>query len=265
MRRRATIPTLEEAARAPDDIDFECGVPPEFEAEQAALLGARPTAVATQARPISAACSRRYTALRTSGTRAASSIRLIVLHSTEGSTAAGAAGWFTNSEAQGSAHLCVDDDECYRTLAENVIPWGAKGANTSGLHIEIAGFAAWSKQEWLEHTEGLRRAAFKAARLAKKYGIPLELLSDRELERGERGFVTHAQCAAVFGGTHSDPGSGFPLDRFMRWAREPSGGEPEVPDKPDKPAKPAARASSPLAPRCSRRLEPRRRRSSAMS
>lgn len=163
----------------------------------------------------SAICSRRFTAAHSSGTRPESAITLIVIHSTEGDTAAGAASWFANPESAGSAHLVVDDRECFRTLENTVIPWGAKGANTNGFHIEHAGFARWERQKWMSHEGTLRRGAFKAALHARRFGIPLRLLSADDLRRGRSGFVTHVTVTQVFGGTHTDPGEGFPLDRYM--------------------------------------------------
>jgi hypothetical protein len=96
------------------------------------------------ASPNSAACSRKYRAVRTSGTRNPATIRLIVLHDEESATAESAAQWFANPKAQGSAHLCVDDLVCFRTLNNEDIPWAAQGANERGFHIEQAGFARWS-------------------------------------------------------------------------------------------------------------------------
>jgi hypothetical protein len=57
----------------------------------------------------------------------------------------------------------VDDGQCFRTLENDVIPWGAKGANTNGFHIEHAGFAKWERRKWMSHEGTLRRGAFKAA------------------------------------------------------------------------------------------------------
>src|SRR3972149_4306473 len=81
-------------------------------------------------------------AVHDSGPRKASSIRLVVLHSAEGTTAAGVASFFAGS-AQASTQLAVDDRECWRMLPDLVIPWGAPGANSDGLHVEICGFAKW--------------------------------------------------------------------------------------------------------------------------
>jgi hypothetical protein len=244
MRHRAQPAPLADPDKGPQGGDFGCGPPPDVLIEDSVIAAARIAAAGHVARPFSAKCSRKYKALRKSGTRSPSAVRLIVLHSTEGSTAAGAAAWFTNPDAEGSAHLCIDDHECYKPLTEDVIPWGAPGANTSGLHIEMAGFAVWSREEWLEHRKGLRRAAFKAARLAAKYDIPTRLLTNGQLEQGKRGFVTHAQCSDVFGGSHTDPGAGFPLKRFMRWVGEFSQDEPPQPPPPPEPPTPAPRRLS---------------------
>ena len=126
---------------------------------------------------------------------------------------------YSNTRAQGSAHLVVDDVECYRTLDNEVIPWGAKGANTRGFHIEIAGFAEWNHGEWMKHDEALRRAAYKAAVHAKKFGIPIRWLTGAQLKAGEKGFVTHAMCTTAFGGTHIDPGRQCPTDQLLDWAK----------------------------------------------
>jgi hypothetical protein len=174
----------------------------------------------TTDQPLDAACSRRFTAVHTSGTRPLSAIKLIVIHSTEGDTAAGAARWWTNPDSKGSGHLVVDDHECYRALGNEVIPWGAPGANTNGFHLEHAGFAAWHRDKWLQHEQTIRRGAFKVAVHAQKFGVPIRLLSADDLRRGRGGIVTHVTVSEVFHGDHTDPGSGFPLDVFMGFVEE---------------------------------------------
>jgi hypothetical protein len=193
---------------------FECAVPDDFapEGEEAP----RPE------QPIAAGCLREFTAIRTSGTRALSSIRWIVVHSTEGSSARSSAQWFTNPDTQGSAHLIVDDLECYRTLANEFIPWGAPGANSLGWHLELSGRAAWTPAQWRDHKKTIRRGAFKAARHAKELDIPVKLLTVADIRAGRKGFVTHALCTQAFNtaGGHTDPGSNWPKNDFMDMARE---------------------------------------------
>jgi len=151
--------------------------------------------------------------------RQPSKIRLIVIHSTEGGSAAGAAGWFTNKASGGSAHVVVDDKECYRTLPDDMIPWGAKGgrANEDGLHIEFTGYAKWSRDEWLKHQAELEKGAAIISNWAKMYNIPLQFLDAEDLEKAgnsAHGITTHHELTKAFkiDGGHTDPGNGFPMD-----------------------------------------------------
>ena len=194
---------------------FDCSVPEEF-AEEEEGLEPRPV------QPIEARCLREFTAHRTQGTRQLSVIRWIVIHSTEGSSARSSARWFTDPKAKGSAHLIVDDRECYRTLGDEVIPWGAPGANKLGWHLELSGRANFTPQQWQSHRETLRRGAFKAAFHAKRFGIPIKLLSAADIRAGRRGFITHALCTKAFNteGGHTDPGRNCPLDDFIKIAKD---------------------------------------------
>lgn len=164
-------------------------------------------------------CSREFRAVHDSGSRFASVIRHIFLHDEEASTARSAAQWFANPDSAGSAHLCVDDKECYRTLPDSVIPWAVPGGNTDGLHIEMAGFAAWKKWQWLKHRRMLNNAADRVARWCIRYDIPPRFLGTAELAQDRKGITTHAIGTKVFGGSHTDPGLFFPRRRFMRKVR----------------------------------------------
>lgn len=173
--------------------------------------------------PVMPECDDSLKAVHFGSTRDVSRIRLIVLHSTEGDTAAGAAGWFTNPASGGSTHYVVDDTKCFNTLPDNVIPWGAKGgrANEDGLHIELAGYAKWSRDEWLNnHMQELKNAAAIVRMWSDKYNIPVDsLLSADDLKsqgNNARGITTHANITKAFGiDSHTDPGSGFPVDVFL--------------------------------------------------
>jgi len=171
--------------------------------------------------PLFATCKRTFDAVHDSGPRPVSGITHIVIHSTEGATAAGGASWFTSPDSKGSAHLVVDDAECFRTLDDEIIPFGAPGVNTNGFHIEHAGFAKWSRRKWMRHEQTLKRGAFKAAFHAKKFDVPMVLLTADDLKRGKSGFVTHATASEAFTpGGHTDPGDGFPLDHYMRLVQQ---------------------------------------------
>lgn len=179
------------------------------------------------------ACDDSIQAVHHGGTRelVPGRIRLIVLHSTEGDTAASAANWFAADASGGSAHLVVDDGACYRTLPDNVVPWGAKGGrvNEDGLHIEMAGHAvddpktgakAYTRDQWLAHSAMLEKAAAIVQNWARAYNVPMVFLTVNDLRaQGEnaRGITTHEQVTRAFGvDDHMDPGDAFPIDVLMR-------------------------------------------------
>lgn len=170
-----------------------------------------------------------------SGPRRASDIRLVVVHSTEGGTAESVARFF-HTTAEASTQLVVDDAECYRCVPDLVIPWGAPGVNTTGLHIEHCGFARWHRQEWLQHLAMLRLSAQHAARWAWQYKIPRRWVGPRGLKLRRKGFTTHHDASLAFTpGGHTDPGPGFPKDTYMRlvqdeYARIARAAEPRKPD-----------------------------------
>ncbi|WP_217923767.1 N-acetylmuramoyl-L-alanine amidase [Miltoncostaea oceani] len=147
-------------------------------------------------------------AVHTSGRRPAPPT-LVVIHCTEGSTAEGAARWFANPRSGGSAHVVVDDVEVWRCVDDMAIAWHARGANTNGLGLEIAGFARWTREEWMAHQPRLVEAARIHAGWCRVYSIPLQ-------EGTSRGYHTHA---GLPGNDHWDPGPGFPIDFYLQQVR----------------------------------------------
>lgn len=170
-------------------------------------------------KPISAACDSTWPAFRESGTRSKESVIWIVLHSTEGGTAASVARYFASRQATGSAHLVVDDDECFRCLRNDQVPWAAAGANHAGFHIEQCGFARWSAVIWRSHLQTLQRAAYKTALHCSVFDVPTVYRLAAELKAGFPGITTHAECTKAFGGTHTDPGLLWPRRLFMTYVR----------------------------------------------
>ena len=175
-------------------------------------------------KPIESVCDRTYRAAHSSGIRDTDAILWVVIHSTEGGTARGAAEWFANPRSSGSAHLCVDDQECYRTLRNTDIPWAAPGANITGLHIEQAGYAKWDLVLWNRHRLTLQRAAYKTALHLVAFQLPPNFVFANELRKGMPGVTTHAECTKAFGGDHTDPGRFWPRRKFMGMVRAYYGG-----------------------------------------
>lgn len=172
--------------------------------------------------PVNHDCYTTYTAFHNSGKRDVKDVKLIVMHDTEGGTAESIAEYFTSPGSGGSAHLVVDDDKCYRTLANDVTPWGAPGANVDGFHIEQVGYAAWTSAEWEKHEQLLHRAAYKAAYHAHLFKIPPVFVDAAGLKAGKAGITTHAEVSLAFpndAGNHHDPGTGWPREKFMQLVR----------------------------------------------
>jgi N-acetyl-anhydromuramyl-L-alanine amidase AmpD len=149
-------------------------------------------------------------------------VRVIVIHSMEapekGETAENVARFFQNTERPASAHLCIDNNSIVQCVLDNDIAFAAPGANSDGIHLELAGFARQSRAEWLDPYGVLllENAANAAAQYCLKYDIPVRQLTDDELEDGDKGIIGHVQASRVFKkSTHTDPGEGFPWDHFL--------------------------------------------------
>jgi hypothetical protein len=175
---------------------------------------------------ITESCSKRFHARQVQGTRPLSDVRLIVMHVAENPSAESVAADFSTTTRQSSAHLVVDDDMCFRCLANDEIPMAAPGANTVGFHIEQAGFAAWTAADWDAHLDTIKRAAYKAAYHCKHFGIPVTWLEAAELEANASGISDHFlvnQMAKrlMLAGDHSHtcPGTTWPRKTFMKWTR----------------------------------------------
>jgi N-acetyl-anhydromuramyl-L-alanine amidase AmpD len=109
-------------------------------------------------------------------------IRLIVLHSMEapekGTTAESVAKYFAGGSGgrKASAHYCIDDDSIIQCVDCADVAYAAPNANSVGIHLELAGYARQSREEWLDAfgTAMLRNAARLCAEvLIPKYGIPV--------------------------------------------------------------------------------------------
>jgi hypothetical protein len=139
-----------------------------------------------------------------------------VLHSTEGPSAASALATFAAPDAGGSTQLVVGDEGAWRCLPDDVEPCGAPGANAQGLHMELVGYASWTRAQWIAHMPMLRCAARLASDWCSLYGIPQRFIDAKGLLAGEIGITTHAEVDKAWKkSTHWDPGPGFPMDVFL--------------------------------------------------
>ena len=148
---------------------------------------------------------------------------LIVIHTMESSekpgTARAVANWFAGSSApMASAHFCVDSSEIIQCVHEEDIAYGAPGANSNGIHIEMAGRATQTADDWSDElsTSIITNAATLTAKLCNDFNIPMVFIDDQDLISGQRGITTHAAVSKAFKkSTHWDPGPNFPIDKFI--------------------------------------------------
>lgn len=148
------------------------------------------------------------------GPRPASAIRMILLHCTDGDTAEGAGRWWARPTVEdgteGSAHVAFDDQVMVRAVDDTQVAYGARGYNQQGLHIEIAGKAAWDRTTWLRHRPRLAAAAAFQANAHRVYAVPFT-------ESTTHGWHSHA---GLPGNDHTDPGPGFPYDVYLEMVRK---------------------------------------------
>lgn len=163
--------------------------------------------------------ARHYYAGRTKG------VRLIVLHDMETDellTDAEAVGnYFAGPTApDASAHVGVDGDSTVGYVRPEDTAFGAPSANADGFHIEQAGRARQSRDEWLDpfSRATIWRAARAGVEAASQFWIPRRQLTVAEVADGvTKGFTDHRTVTAAFGtvGGHTDPGEFYPWDLFL--------------------------------------------------
>jgi len=180
-------------------------------------------------------------------------IDLIVIHTMEmdekGETAENCAQWFRNPGAKVSAHYCVDADSIIQCVRDQDVAWAAPGANSDGIQIEHAGRAKQTGRDWSDaySTAMLERSARLVAELCTKYKIPVTWLYAADLVAGKRGITTHDAVSKAFKrGSHWDPGTGFPVERYLALVRARLGGAaaPAETAEPLKPTPPLLKVGS---------------------
>ena len=148
-------------------------------------------------------------------------VQLIVLHDMEApetsKTAANVAHYFATS-APASAHFCIDDVEVIQCVRLEDTAWQCKNANANGIGLEHAGYAKFTRDNWLDDygKKMLELSAQLAAELCKKYEIPAQRATFAGPENPAvvaPGFCMHYEVPLH--GSHTDPGPNFPIDYYL--------------------------------------------------
>lgn len=147
---------------------------------------------------------------------------LIVIHTMEYpekiNAAEAVAQMFHTTTRPASAHYCVDSDSEVQCVLEKDVAYHAPGANSNGIGIEHAGYAASSAADWSDafSQKMLKRSARIAADICKRYWIPVEYVDVAGLKHGKRGITTHRNVSEAFKkSTHTDPGTSFPMTQYL--------------------------------------------------
>ena len=144
-------------------------------------------------------------------------IKRIYIHTFEGRDldAIAMARYQLSPAAGGSYHIVIDvNGMTARENDDDYIPWSAGyKANRDGIHISLAGQAAFSRDKWLSRGKQLDKLAEVVAAYCRKYGIPAIYRNAKALGEDKWGISTHAAAALAWRETdHTDPGLGFPMD-----------------------------------------------------
>lgn len=158
-----------------------------------------------------------------SSSRGGARVLWVTVHTAEGIRKASDLAAFFERSTDTSAHAVADDV----TLIDNLVPyglaaWTLRGGNSRSDNLELCGFAAWTRDEWLNNHQGMLDHAarwIRARCLAR--GIPITKISANGVAVGAAGVIGHVDYTNGTGdGTHWDPGPGFPWDVVIARAGE---------------------------------------------
>ena len=167
--------------------------------------------------------------VKNEGDRLGQPILAIVVHTTESADIPdsrrdldGLYNWFNNPTSQASSHLGIDGDgNTYQFVLTNRKAWTVLSLNPVTFNIEFVARAGQKAEEWED--EQIRQGARWAAYVALKAGLPARKGAVR-LINGQgvitrKGVLRHSDITKAGIGTHTDPGSTFPMKKFLRYMR----------------------------------------------
>lgn len=153
---------------------------------------------------------------------------LVVVHTAENTPdtipvdggAENVASFIANRSDPGSYHVLADSDTWIQVVRWDDEAFGdATGSNPYAMHVSAATQAhRWDRMPdwWVEGTiqSIVEGTAAYARWLARTHGtvIPARRVTRAESENGVAGFISHAERDPA---RRTDPGAGFPWDRFL--------------------------------------------------
>jgi hypothetical protein len=177
--------------------------------------------------------------------RGGATVRLVVLHTAEGSKTIESLGnYFASSSSGVSSQVGIDDKP--NTVGEYVRreykSWTQASFNPVATSAELCGFAAWSAAEWNNnHAVMLENTAKWVAEECAHFGLPIVALTPSQAQSGGRGVCQHIDLGSA-GGGHVDCGSGFPYAQVLEMAGGQPSSAPSPPSTAPPPSAPAGTA-----------------------
>jgi len=142
----------------------------------------------------------------------------VIVHTAEGALTVDQLGnYFANPASQVSSHVGIDDHETVQYVDYSQVAWTARSANPYADQAELCAFAAWTRADWLAHTDTmLENTAQWIADRCKARGIPPTKIGPSDVAARRPGVIGHVDITnGLHDGTHQDPGTSFPWDVVM--------------------------------------------------
>lgn len=153
------------------------------------------------------------------------SVRILVIHTTEGFTGLNGmydCGYYFQGNVGASSHVVIDNyhpNHIVECVNRKYASWTQCNYNSHAISVEQCGYASYSRDKWLGEFEPLlKNTAAWLAEESAYYGIPLVDLSSSQAQGSGKGVCYHSELGSA-GCGHSDPGSGYPLDVVLQWAK----------------------------------------------
>lgn len=159
-----------------------------------------------------------------SSSRNGATVRLVVLHTAEGSRTKESLANFFDGNDGASSHVGIDNAGILDMIGRDRAAWTLGSGNPVSVNAEMCAFARWTRAQWLSQdtVDGcanprqiVRNAAAWARRECDALGIPKRVLTVEQVRAGWAGICDHnAYNRAYNAGDHTDVGAGFPWDVF---------------------------------------------------
>jgi hypothetical protein len=137
------------------------------------------------------------------------------IHTAEGGSSAKALGeYFQTTTREVSSHCGIGQDGGYAEYVRYFnTAWTMPPINDDTDNVELLGFAAWSRADWLRHPKMLETFAHWLAWRSEVRNIPLHVLTAAEAKAGKPGLLMHRIANdAWHASDHVDPGRNLPWD-----------------------------------------------------